>query len=78
MTYSEETLQRVREVVTAVTRSDVADVAPEDDLSLDSINRITLMTELENAFDLEIPQDAMQPEVFTSLATIAAFIEGIS
>lgn len=78
MAYSEATLIRVREAVAAVTRNnDVANIQPEDELSLDSINRITLITELENKFDMEIPQEEMQPEMFTSLETIAAFIEGI-
>ena len=77
MTYSEETLSQVRGVVATVTRNDMSNYKPEDELSLDSISRIALMTELENAFDIEISQDEMLPEIFKSLKTIANFIEGI-
>ena len=76
MTYSEETLGRIRELVGVITRNDMTNVKPDDDLSLDSIGRITLMTELENVFDMEISQDEMLPEMFQSLATIASFVEG--
>lgn len=79
MAYSEATLNMVMEAVAAVTRKndDAAIILPEDELSLDSISRISLITELENKFDMEIPQDQMQPEIFTSMETIALFIEGI-
>lgn len=79
MAYSEATLKLVMEAVAAVTRKnvDAAIILPEDELSLDSISRISLITELENKFDMEIPQDQMQPEIFTSMQTIALFVEGI-
>lgn len=79
MAYSEATLNLVMEAVAAVTRKndDAAIILPEDELSLDSISRISLITELENKFDMEIPQDQMQPEIFTSMETIALFVEGI-
>ncbi len=79
MAYSEATLNMVMEAVAAVTRKndDAAIILPEDELSLDSISRISLITELENKFDMEIPQDQMQPEIFTSMETIALFVEGI-
>ena len=79
MAYSEATLNMVMEAVAAVTRKndDAAIILPEDELSLDSISRISLITELENKFDMEIPQDQIQPEIFTSMQTIALFVEGI-
>ena len=79
MAYSEATLNMVMEAVAAVTRKndDAAIILPADELSLDSISRISLITELENKFDMEIPQDQMQPEIFTSMETIALFVEGI-
>jgi acyl carrier protein len=77
MSYSEETLNRVREVVGVVTRKDMTTFEPEDDLSLDSIGRIALMTELENVFDIEISQDEVLPEIFKSLDSIASYIEGV-
>ena len=77
MSYSDETLDQVRKLVAVVTRNDMSNVKPDEDLSLDSISRIALMTELENAFDIEISQDEMLPEIFKSLQTIASFIEGV-
>ena len=77
MSYSDETLDQVRKLVAVVTRNDMSNFKPDEDLSLDSISRIALMTELENAFDIEISQDEMLPEIFKSLQTIASFIEGV-
>jgi acyl carrier protein len=77
MKYSDETLEQVRSAVAVVTRNDMTHFKPEDDLSLDSISRIALIPELENAFDIEISQEEMLPEIFKSLTTIASFIEGI-
>ena len=76
MEYSEDTLAKVKEAVAVVMRRDMADHEPDQELSLDSINRITLIAELENKFSMEILLEDMQPEMFSSLAAISDFVEG--
>ncbi|GAB6141092.1 hypothetical protein JCM14076_18210 [Methylosoma difficile] len=46
-------------------------------LELDSINRISLISEIENELDQEIDFDAFSPEIFSSLANLCKFIEEI-
>jgi len=75
MKYSAQTLERVREVVAQVMGADTEDLDPQDSLHLDSVKRIALIVELENAFQIEISPEHIVAEVFESLATLADLVE---
>lgn len=72
-----EILDKVRKAVEAIKQVDLSTTAVDADLGLDSINRITLIAELELTLDLEIDSGTITPEVFTSLASLVAWIEAL-
>lgn len=72
---SHDTLELARRTVSQVARIDLSDRAPEEPLNLDSIIRISLIAELEAVFDIELPDDAIEPEVFDSLGSIVRLVE---
>jgi acyl carrier protein len=74
-TYSPETLELVRDAVARIKEADLAGVGAGDGLNLDSVDRIGLIAELENVFGLELPSEAIAPEVFESLATLAVMVD---
>ncbi|MCD7775051.1 MAG: acyl carrier protein [Clostridiales bacterium] len=45
-----------------------------DDLGVDSLDLIDIVMDLEDEFDLEVPDDAL--ERFTSVGDVVAFVEG--
>lgn len=49
---------------------DVSQVTDQTVASLDSIGRLTLMVELENAYGVELMDTEMRPEVFGSLQNL--------
>jgi acyl carrier protein len=57
----------------------IAPVFDDDDtlaqVGLTSMDMVTLLLGVENAFDLEVPQHEITPEVFRSVATIEAMVE---
>lgn len=71
--------QRIREI--ARTRGRVAQAAslPLDanlgDHGLTSHSAVSLMLELEDAFDVEFPDSMMTPQVFASLGSLAEAIQ---
>lgn len=75
MSYSKETLESVREAVARVKSVDLSEAKPDDELELDSIGRITLIAELENAFAVEISDMDVTPELFESLGSLASLME---
>lgn len=75
MSYSKETLESVREAVERVKSVDLSGAKPDDELGLDSIGRITLIAELENAFAVEISDTDVTPELFESLGSLASLME---
>lgn len=75
--YSEETLASVRTAVGAVKGVDGGSLATGVDLELDSIGRITLIAELENAFQMPIGDQEITPESFQTLESLSEFIESI-
>lgn len=72
--YNEETLEAVRGAVARVRETDMSSVQPSDNLNLDSVDRIGLIAELENVFAIELPSEAIVPEAFESLSSLAALI----
>lgn len=74
--YSEITLEKVRQAVMQVQDSDLAGFPADKPLQLDSICRISLIVELENLFEIEIPEDQVNPEMFETLASLAGVVEG--
>ena len=64
---------QVAEAITKVTECNVEDIKPEtelESLGIDSLQIISLIFELEEAFDIEIPNEAL-----ASIVTVADIIE---
>ncbi len=53
---------------------DVLDAPDLRQLGLDSLGLVNLMMAVEDSFDLMIPQDAMKPQNFRSVAAIEALV----
>lgn len=71
--FTNDTLEQVRCAVARIKEQDLAGYGPDDNLDLDSINRISLLAELENVFEIEISE--VEPEVFESLASLSKLVE---
>lgn len=79
MNSSEQIKQEVKEVILAI----LPDVSSEDlneesdifSLGLDSINAMTLVSNLQDAFDVQLDTNEIIFENFQSLATIAEMVE---
>lgn len=74
---SEETLSAVRNTVANLIGDDLSSYSLDQSLELDSINRITLIAELENEFDIVIEDGSFEPEIFNSLGSLTKFVNGI-
>ena len=46
-------------------------------LELDSINRITLIAEMENVFNINISDMDIDPETFESIDSLSTFVKGV-
>lgn len=68
------TLDSLRSAIERVTGKDCSAIGAEEDLNLDSINRISLIVEMENLFEIELGDDSVVPEIFQNLASLAAFV----
>jgi len=69
-------LNKVVEVIVDVANCEIEDVTPEAELvalGVDSLKSITVLFELEEAFDIEIPN-----EVIPSIVTVNDIVEKIS
>ena len=75
MTYKPETLELVRGAIGRVRDADVSGFKADDELNLDSVERISLIAELENVFSIELPLDAVTPEAFGSLGSLSSLID---
>ena len=73
--YSEAVLEQIRGLVAQVKDRDLSAYLPDQPLGLDSMDRITMIVELENHFGIEIPEDEVMPEMFESLASMAAAVK---
>jgi acyl carrier protein len=45
-------------------------------LGLDSVSLLRLVAELEQEFDVQIEESALRPELFRSVVTLSAYVEG--
>lgn len=70
-------IESLRETLTKVVKKDFSQVDADESLNLDSINRISLIVELEWVYDIEIDSDGLDPEVFDTLNSLAGYIEGL-
>jgi acyl carrier protein len=75
-----EAIEQLREVVRQHGRlsSDVDALGPDDDLyqaGMTSHASVNVMLGVEDAFDLEFPDEMLKPSVFQSLAAMAAAVE---
>jgi len=77
MSQNRNTIELVREVVERVTGADLSGTRVDQPLGLDSINRITLLVELEHALEKPLDSEAMTPETFESVKTLAEFIDNL-
>jgi len=73
----ENIVEVVRQTVERVTRKSLSALADDAPLELDSINRISLIVELENTFEIELDSVEISPEAFFSLASLAELIHSI-
>lgn len=77
MSEKRNTIELVREVIERVTGSDLSSTSVDQSLGLDSINRITLLVELEHALEKPIDSENLTPEAFESIATLATFLDNL-
>lgn len=71
------TQEEIRKALSLVKGDDYSDFDPNAPLYLDSINRISLISELENAFEKEINIEEFSPEIFDNIANLTHFIDSI-
>lgn len=67
------TLDKVAEVIAKTAHCNIEDVTPEtqlEELGIDSLKAITVLFELEEAFDIEIPN-----ELISSINTVNDILE---
>lgn len=75
MSDADETLATVREAVQSVSaEQDYSKYGEDEALNLDSVNRISLIVALENAFQTELNTEEMLPEDYETLGSLKAFI----
>ena len=72
-----DNIERIREAVSRVTGRDLANVGATEPLNLDSINRITLMVELEHLFQKALDTEQATPEAYDYLSSLAALIDSL-
>ena len=74
-TSKNEIISSLRETLNKVAKKTFDDIGIDESLNLDSINRISLIVELEWVHDVEIDSGELEPEVFESLNSLATLIE---
>lgn len=72
-----DTIETIREAVSRVTGRDLSGLGVDEPMDLDSINRITLMVELEHAFQKPMDSEKVVPEAFDTLASLAALMDSL-
>ncbi|NJP95011.1 acyl carrier protein [Nonomuraea sp. FMUSA5-5] len=74
----EQTVEHIRVALSAVLDREIpqldADARLVEDLGLDSTNVVELMMALEDSIGLEVDLDELEPEVFSTVATLADFM----
>jgi acyl carrier protein len=69
-------LDKVAEIIVKIARCNIDDIKPETELltlGIDSLKAITVLFELEEAFDVEIPN-----EMIPSIVTVNDIVEKLS
>jgi len=73
----EQTVEHIRVALSVVLDREIpqldADARLVEDLGLDSTNVVELMMALEDSIGLEVDLDELEPEVFSTVATLADF-----
>lgn len=77
MESSNNTLETIKNSITQVTGRDMGGQALDAPLGLDSINRITLIVELEHAFQKPLDSDQVTPEAFDTLGSLVELINSL-
>jgi acyl carrier protein len=67
-------LERLRAAVGRIKDADLSGIDPNDGLNLGSVERISLIVELENDFGVELGE-TVTPEAFESLASLLALLD---
>ncbi|MEV4085261.1 acyl carrier protein [Nonomuraea fuscirosea] len=74
----EQTVEHIRVALSVVLDREIpeldADARLVEDLGLDSTNVVELMMALEDSIGLEVDLDELEPEVFSTVATLADFV----
>lgn len=74
----EQTVEHIRVALSVVLDREIpqldADARLVEDLGLDSTNVVELMMALEDSIGLEVDLDELEPEVFSTVATLADFM----
>ncbi|OFC71051.1 acyl carrier protein [Alteromonas confluentis] len=76
MSSQQEIITSLRATLTKVCKKDFSTIETDAPLNLDSINRISLIVELEWVHDIEIESDELDPEVFETLNALSTYVEG--
>ena len=77
MSNNNEILEKVRQSVGRITRKDYTDFDVAAALELDSKNRISLVVDLENTFQVELDTTEVPPEIFYSLTALTNFMASL-
>ncbi|MBV1885214.1 MAG: acyl carrier protein [Gammaproteobacteria bacterium] len=72
---SVDLLERLKTVVTSITQETYESVEANAQLSLDSIQRISLIVAFEEEFDIEIDSEELEPETFDSFEQMATYVQ---
>jgi len=81
ITASRQTLDRVKDLLRRDLKLggsfEIADDMPlvGSDLDLDSLDFLMVVTSVEKDYGYKIPNDQIGPEIFTSVATLANFLD---
>jgi acyl carrier protein len=70
---------QVRSAIESILARKVTDYSPElrllEDLTLDSTSLIELLMAIEDKLGIEIEAEELTPEVFSTVATLTAYVE---
>ena len=70
-------LEMLKSTVGQIKGEDISNVETSSPLELDSINRITLIAEMENVFDISISDQDLEPDTFHSIDSLNTFVSGV-
>ncbi|RDV27499.1 hypothetical protein DXV75_05590 [Alteromonas aestuariivivens] len=70
-------LELLKSTIGQVKGEDFSDTPTSSPLDLDSINRITLIAEMENVFNINISDMDIEPETFESIDSLSSFVKGV-